>query len=108
MACPALNSLGEPCRFFVRGDGPCYWHRGADKWPSPDGLPSLRRQPYTLDTLQRWAAEFDGMDRRRRYTAAEFISWLELEAAPPAPPLRDDPGPPVYSVVGAGAIALRA
>lgn len=108
MACPALNSLGEPCRFPMRNGGPCPYHRDSILRSVERQLPNLRREPLNIATLERWAAEFDRLDRRRRYTAAEFVSWLELEAAPPAPPLRDDPGPPVYSVVGAGALALRA
>ncbi|HLF09082.1 MAG TPA: hypothetical protein VI789_07035 [Dehalococcoidia bacterium] len=109
MACPALNSLGEPCRFKQRKVGPCPYHRGAALpavEPYLNPLPTLRRLPLTIATLQRRAAEFDVLGRGR-YTASEFVEWLELEAAPPAPPLKDD-GVPVYRVVGAGAIALRA
>jgi hypothetical protein len=103
MACPALNSLGQPCRFPQRNGGPCPYHRG---WRDPDSLPSLRRQPLTIHTLQRWAAEFDVLDPRRRHKASQFVEWLELEAALPVAPLKDD-GVPVYSVVGAAALALR-
>ena len=127
MACPALNSLGEPCRVPMRRDGPCYWHRGADvERHPPDGLPSLRRLPYTLDTLRQWAAEFDalteeeaappGADDEQKlapggaeahYTALQFVEWLELEAAPPAPPLPNDDGARLYRVVGAAALVVR-
>jgi hypothetical protein len=115
--CPALNANGVPCRMpGVRSSGWYCYHDpinpilpAANRLPSRSNgrlrLPSLRRL-LTLDTLRQWAAEFDVLGQGR-YTASEFVEWLELEAAPPAPPLKDD-GAPVYPVVGRVALVRRA
>jgi len=127
--CPARNSRDEPCRFpGVWSDGRCPYHtrtgrilpgepvhkRGKRKvHPSrlppadppiydPDRLPSLARA-VTLNKLRAWAAEFDSLDQQR-YSALEFIDWLELELAPPVTP-KEDEGP-VYTLVGAAAAAF--
>jgi hypothetical protein len=69
----------------------------------PDFLPSLKGDRVAIHKLRAWAAEFDSLDEER-YSALQFVEWVTLELAPPVQP-RDDT-PPVYSVVGPGALAL--
>lgn len=69
-----------------------------------DPLPSLKRALAVLPKLRRWASEFDALDAER-YSAVQFVEWLELELAPPAKP-KGDQGGPVYSVVGAAALVF--
>jgi hypothetical protein len=70
----------------------------------PDYLPSLAPVRQALARVRAWAAEFDSMDDER-YTALQFVAWLELEAAPAPKPLSDYP--PSYPVLGVAAVALR-
>lgn len=112
--------------------GRCWWHctpeeRAQAGWarelsnreeplpepPKPEPAPDLRllpRMPSDAEVIERlrvWAAEFDELDPGR-YTAAEFVRWVELEHLPrrrhklhPT-----DAGPPEYSVVGAARAML--
>lgn len=70
---------------------------------NPDFLPSLKREAALVPKLKQWAAEFDTMDDER-YTALQFVEWLELELAPPASPVPDYP--PSYPVLGAAALVV--
>ena len=70
---------------------------------NPDYLPSLQRDAHLLPRLAQWAAEFDTMDDER-YTALQFVEWLELELSPSAKPVPDYP--PSYRVLGAAALVV--
>lgn len=122
--CRALNFRREPCRVrWIGRSGYCCFHDpvhpvvpGAVVWQrarqpepvvlpryDPDNLPSLRRELAVVQKFKAWAAEFDALDDER-YSAAQFVEWVELELAPPARP-KGDPEQ-VYTLVGAGALAL--
>jgi hypothetical protein len=108
-ACPALNTAKQPCGFWAtQPDGRCVYHttRGRIVPAIRNGvrikqpievpeagpviynaahMPSLRAILGYMPRLKAWAAEFDEL-ADERYTASEFMAWIELEHARPARP----------------------
>jgi len=65
----------------------------------PVRLPRLLNDAEVVVKLRRWAEEFDAQDRRRRYTAQQFIEWIELEHIPaPRPTAEQELSYPVTGV----------
>jgi hypothetical protein len=62
-----------------------------------DYVPSLKPVREAIPRLRRWAMAFDRLDGER-YTAEDFVEWLELEVAE-VKPLPDSM--PTYPLVGA-------
>jgi hypothetical protein len=53
--------------------------------------------PVLLSKLRAWAAQFHDIDSER-YSALQFVEWLELETAPPVRSNGDFGSMPVYPV----------
>lgn len=74
--------------------------------PKPDPEPLLRLLPRlptnaeVIERLRSWAVEFDELDPER-YTAAEFLEWVELEHLPRRRERKAaETGPLEYEVIG--------
>jgi hypothetical protein len=56
-----------------------HWHADQAVKSTGEPLPRLQDGALSVGQLQAWAREFDALGAGERWTAAEFVDWLELE-----------------------------